>query len=518
MKVTLAVAGQKLVRDLEIPANRPIPTAEGDTLKARQRKILNHIAGSKGSKGSDIMPILARRLLKQPPAPQDAAVFDAVLRGIDGRKDCSDFQLAALLRLHALKLDTPEEAAKIKATALRFRYWNDEPGTDAMCFGSENHSLLFFGCQFMAGRFYADEVFSNSKRTGREQEALGLKRCLEWLAKTEKAGYQEYLSSTYMPLTAAALLNLVDFSGDEAISRRAAKLVDRIYTDLALQAFDGVTVSPQGRVYRNVLYPGNSGTQAMLAFATLTAPPAYSNWLVFQASSKYRQPQGLDQVMSQPADKAYRHDTVEITLHKTADYLLTALRIPAPFMAGKKNKKGQLLGMVPGEKGYQQHLWHAALGRDCHIFVNNPGGSFDLSKHRPGFWYGNGTLPRLEQRGSMLLEIFDIPETNPFGFTHAHWPTDAFDRQQAAGHWAFGARGKGYVALWCSQELRPHNEVLTGRELRAMGRRMAWVCLCGGAAESGTFEAFMAKCKALEPTFDEGTKEVKLKGAEGLKW
>lgn len=516
LKVELRVAGQTLVRDLEIPANRPPAPAAGATLKDQQRRILKHIAGSKGK--GDVWQLLARRLLKEPPAAADMAAIDSALKGIDGRKDCSDFALSALMRLHALKLDTPEEAAKLKAAALRFRYWSDEPGTDAMCFGSENHSLLFHGCQFMAGRFYADEVFSNSKRTGREQSALGLKRCLEWLDKTEKNGYQEYLSSTYMPLTAAALLNLVDFSGDEAIARRASALLDRLYNDLAVQAFDGVTVGPQGRVYRNVLYPQNSGTQALLAFATTAAPLSYTNWIAFQASSKYQPPQGLERVMSQPADKSYRHDTVEINVHKTADYLLTSLSIPAPFMAGKKDKKGKALGMVPGEKGYQQHLWHATLGRDCHVFVNNPGGSFDLSKHRPGYWYGNLTLPRLEQRRGVLLEIFDLPETNPFPFTHAHWPADAFDRQQAGGHWAFGAKGSGYVALWCSQALEPHSEVLTGRELRAVGRRAAWMCVCGSAAESGGFEAFIEKCKALDPSFDEGAKELKLKGAEGMKW
>ncbi len=50
-------------------------------------------------------------------------------------------------------------------------------------------------------------------------------------------------------------MNLIDFSGDAEMSRRAAALVDRIFVDLATQSFEGVTVAPQGRVYRNVLYP-----------------------------------------------------------------------------------------------------------------------------------------------------------------------------------------------------------------------------------------------------------------------
>ena len=516
LTVALAVAGQKLERHLEIPANKPVTAAVAGDVDEHRKQILAHLAGP-GKGSGDVMQILARRLLGQH-APKDADVLATTLRGIEARRDCSDFFLAGLLRLQLMGLTSPEEAAQIKRVALGFRYWMDEPGTDAMCFDSENHSLLFHGNQWLAGQLWPDDVFSNSRRTGREQAALGRQRCQAWLAHVEQEGFREFLSSTYIPLTVAALLNVVDFAGDADLARRAAAQVDRVFTDLAVQAFDGVTVGPQGRVYRNVLYPQDSGTQALLAYATPDAATAYSNWIVYLAASKtYRPPQGLDQLMRQPVTKNYRHEDVELAVHKTAACLLSSLQIPAaPVAAASPGHK--VRGLQPGTPGYQQHLWHATLGRDCHMFVNHPGASFDLCESRPGYWYGNGTLPRLTQHAGQVLEIFDIPETHPIPFTHAYWPADAFDRQSVQGHWAFGAKGTGFVALWCSSALTPHNAVLTGRELRAEGRRVAWLCQCSDASTSGSFEAFIKTCEAQQPNFDEASLILRLNGRPALAW
>ncbi|MCX7007176.1 MAG: hypothetical protein NTY53_07995 [Kiritimatiellaeota bacterium] len=512
VKVALTVAGQRVERPLEIAANKPAVVAAQETVAERRKRMVEQMAANLRGNG-DVMQLIARRSLGQH-AEKDAVMLTNTLAGIAARRDCSDFSLAGLLRLQLLGLATPEESALIKQTALGFRYWMDEPGADAMCFDSENHSLLFHGCQLLLGKLYPDEIFANSKRTGREQAALGQKRCLAWLDHVEQHGFKEFLSSTYMPLTLAALLNLVDFSGDEAIARRAAAQVDRIFRELAAQAFDGVTVGPQGRVYRNVLYPQDSGTQALLAFATPAALPASSSWIIYLATAKkYRPPAGLEQLMVQAVDRVTLHEGVELALHKTPAYLLSSLQIPrvAPV-------PGKVKGMQPGTPGYQQHLWHATLGRDCHVFVNHPGSSFDLCESRPGYWYGNGTLPRLGQRGGQVLEIFNIPDTHPIGFTHAYWSADAFDLQEVSGHWAFGVKGAGYIALWCSQPLTPHNAVLMGRELRAEGRRVAWACLCGDATTNGSFAAFCQSCRSQQPVFDETKLTVQLKGREALAW
>ncbi len=517
LKVSIEAAGHTLERSLEVPANRPPGQPSLLPLDEHRREHLLHFARD-GAR--HILNVLARRILGE--GQDESAIFAATLQGIDERRDCSDFTLAALLRMAHLGLASPDELAAIRRSALAFRYWDDEPGTDAMCFGSENHSLLFHGCQLLAGRLWPDERFSNSGRTGAEQAALGLRRCAAWLAEVEPVGFREYLSSTYMPLTVAALMNVADFSGDPALAQRAAGVVDGVFRDLAAHAFDGVVIAPQGRVYRNVLYPETGGTQALLSYAVPEATIAHTNWLGFVASSPtYQPPTDLAPLMARPACRRYRQDGVEVVLHRTSDYLLTSLAIPASFDSGEGAAEAPAnwrSALWPGKPGYQQHLWQATLARDCHVFVNHPGATFDQSQSRPGYWYGNGSLPSLSQTEGVLAEIFDIPEGHPVGFTHAHWPSDAFDRQEVSGHWAFGVRRTGAVALWCSAPLEPHHDVLTGRELRAPGRRVAWLCLCGPAASAGAFDAFVGSCLELSPALDARARCLRLRGEALLEW
>jgi hypothetical protein len=270
-----------------------------------------------------------------------------------------------------------------------------------------------------------------------------------------------------------------------------------------------------------VLYPHASATQAMLAYALADVPPAHSGWAAFVASSPaYRLPDDLAERLAAPASRRERHQGVELCLDKTRDGLLASVSIPASFDDGAPrrplpaNAEGVLR---PGRPGYQQHLWHASLARGCHVFVNHPGATFDGTQSRPGYWYGNGVLPRLAQRGGMLLEIFRIPASHPVHFTHAHWPADAFDRQELRDHWAFGQRRSGRIALWCSRPLRRHDDVLTARELRAEGRHVAWVCLCGSAAD-GDFDAFIRACTARRPQLDDAGLVLRVDGDEALRW
>lgn len=560
LAVQVADGGQTLRRLLEIPANRTAYAVEA-TADVRTTR-LEFIAGLTVAATVPLngkachLPLLARRLLGRT-LEIDSTLLDAILAFIDGRSDCADFALATLLRLEALKLTTGEESAKIRRTALAFRYWSDEPGADAMCYWSENHSLLFHGCQLIAGRLYPADVFSNSNRTGEAQAALGAARCREWFDRIESRGFEEFNSGTYLPITVGALLNVVDFCGDVEMSRRAAALIDRLYEDLASHAFDGIVISPQGRVYRNVLYPEESGTQAILSDATSKAPPEFLNllnssqphdwtgdWIVYQASSPvYRPPAYLDALIQEPVSKRYRQAGVEIVLHKTKDWLLTSLSIPAPIASLTEDAAAHLM---PGRAGYQQHLWQATLGRECHVFVNHPGCSYDHaqsepSPSRPGYWYGNGVLPRLRQREGVLEAIFDIPDgslsardrespeyawaagpwPNPFDlhpipFTHVHWPSDAFDRWEVREHWLFGQKGGGCIGLWCSEPLTPHDDVLAGREFRAWAHRSAWLVVCEGLAERGSFRSFIESCLARQPEFDSGGLSLRMKGGKPL--
>lgn len=552
--VAVRMAGAREFRRMfEFPGNRPAGRApEGDRRAAHLAFVAKAGVGGEAPAAWNavVLPLLARRLLGVTTA-NDARDFAGSVAMVDARQDCADFVLAGLLRLEWLKLATPAESAEIERAALAFRYWTDEPGNDAMCFHSENHSLLFHGCQLLAGRLYPDKVFGNSGKTGEEQARIALPRIRAWAEHIGVRGFEEFNSGTYMPITIAAMLNIVEFGGDAELAARLSGQVDGIYRDLARHSFKGGVISPQGRVYGDVLFPEETGTQALLALASeatdvnlegprSAAEQRMGDWVAFPASAKgYRPPEDLGELIRRPVSMVYRHADVQIVLEKTADTILTSLAVPAIPREGEQPGND----LRPGGAGYQQHLWQATLGRDCHVFVNHPGGTFDGTKSRPGYWHGNGLLPRVRQNGRILQAIHVIadgrwtrPEitpdvwnwgststvrpydVHPIPFTHAHWPADAFDREVRRGGWVFGQKDGGLIGVWCSERLVAHHDVLTGRELRATGPLSAWLVVCGSVTTDGTLENFMAACEARAPGFDRVALTMSVKGEPAMRW
>jgi len=507
--IEMQVHGHELERKFEIPSNFPIVQLDPDRpLAEHRREHLQYLAEGRSRWHNYFAQAIARKVLGEP-AVYDSEGLDRALRRIDKRIDCADFDMAFAMRLYRLGAGTEEDRRRIKESALGFKHWRDEPGDDGMCYHSENHRLLFHSGQLISGNLWPDEIFTNSGKTGRQQAELGRKRCLEWLDELEAQGYHEFLSTTYAPITVGAVMNLVDFSDDAEISRRAALQMDKIYRMLALHSFDGIMSGPQGRSYRRILYPQILGTQALLSYATPAMVASSSPWTIFVASSpKYRPPEDLKRIAFTPAHKTYRESYYLIDLHKTDDYMLSSIEIPP----SAKDPTFEDDGLQPGGGGYQQHIWHAMLARDCHVFTNHPGASRDLVDTRPSYWAGSKIMPRQTQRENILMQIFEIPEDHTIQFTHAYWPSDVFDRQVIRDHWIYGQKGDGYIGLWCSTKPQFHSEVLTDRELRAYGCETAWVCVCSSKAESGDFGSFMSSCKDLDPDFSSRRLRLELKG------
>jgi hypothetical protein len=167
-------------------------------------------------------------------------------------------------------------------------------------------------------------------------------------------------------------------------------------------------------------------------------------------------------------------DEVNKVTYKTPDYMLASAQ-----------------DYHPGEKGYQQHIWQATLGPDAVVFVNHPATVSDNGAHRPNFWAGNYVLPRVAQWKDVLLALHQLPDDDWLGFTHAYFPTYAFDEYAVRGDWAFARKGDSYLALGASQGL---SLVKRGRgayhELRSYGSPNVWVCQMGRAALDGDFDDF----------------------------
>lgn len=473
-----------------------------------------------------VFHVLARLALGLSTQEDELLLMDD-LDYIENRGDCADFLVIGFIRLLHNYSVNPVLYNRIKTVLLGFRYWMDEPGTDGMCFWSENHALMFYGAQLVVGKMFENELFTCSNRTGAQQEEIARQRCLNWLQDVENCGVEEFNSASYMPVTLAALLNLVDYAPQE-FSLRAKNILDSLLCQLCCHVFDQSVISPQGRVYRDVIHPCQQTVQTLLHLIDPTLP--YSSkesiWCVCFETSKYQFPVQLKELMKKEKDISYISGNARIELKKEKDYILTSVRCPresndspdwinlcfVPNADRNTNTYVKSLNerfhgttvFEPGVYGYQQHLWYAALSSQAVVFVNHPGTDTDFDHMRPGYWFGNGVMPAVLQKGNVLGAIYKIPKNNPITFTHTFWPMCQFDHTEQNNHWMFARLNDGFIGLWCSGKQIIHQDALTNAEYRCYGSEMAYFCVCGSRTDF-LWDGFKEYCSSLEPLYDANT-------------
>lgn len=514
--------GQTLKRRMEDIRNIVPKQLHGLDMKSNQVEILKRTAAveslSRGDKfGFSISNILARKALSME-TDRDLELFLETLDQIESRYDCSDFLVCGLIRYLKNYELTPELSQRVKEVLLHYRYWMDQDGSDAMCFWSENHSLMFYVSAMNAGELYPREYFVRAGMTGAELYENGKQKMEQWLTDVEAHGFEEFLSTVYMCVTFAGLLNAIDYTPD-SISERATKVTDRLLEMLAQHTYKGSIIAPMGRVYRQVIYPFLQGAQALMNLVNPDIPYSYGEgWLAFYATSSYKLPADLEKKMKEDADLCYSTGNALIKLEKNPFYCLTSVQSPRMDEGFKRwNNLTLSTGEVdkttheytkslnerfhgttcfePGTYGYQQHMWSAALDAETHIFVNHPGGTCDSSQMRPGYWYGNGVMPAVRQENGILCANYQIPENYPIHFTHVFWPEVKFDETRHSEHWLYGKKGDGFVAIWCSERLQPHNDQVMDCEYRSYGNDISYLCICTGTDSCKNLDDFIKYCQ-----------------------
>lgn len=440
------------------------------------------------------------RLCKGTPLDEtDVKIIRLCLNETAEQKDCCDFRFSYVLAAVKKGFLPPELVEEIKETALNFSYWCDEQSIGAMCFNSENHSLLFHGCQLIAGSLWPNEIFLRSGRTGREQEKIARDRINAWIIKIEKDGLSEFLSGTYSSITVAALLLAVDFADDD-LSARASRLIDGIFYDFAYNTFDGVVYAPQGRIYRGAITPWRESSQVLSYFATGNGGPTGlddpGSFLAPFTDTRYTFPTDINERLHQKGMHYGKAEGTVVQTYKGESFMLTSL--PLEYVNG--NCFGRYM---PGRIGFQQHLSYATLGGICFVYANHPGITVDASYLRPGYWFGNGFFPAQKQWDNLLGQVFPLCESHPVPFTHLYFPINTFDSWEQDGNWLFGKRGKGYIGVWCSNKLSLFNDdIRQCCDFRAECGAAAYFTVCGDTELCGSFEDFKKYARDFAPEFD----------------
>jgi hypothetical protein len=172
---------------------------------------------------------------------------------VNQRHDCADFRLISIIKAYMAygHLLSDEAKIAIKEAMLNFKYWMDEPGTDGMCYWSENHQLLFATCEYLAGQLFLNEVFTNDGNLGKYHKEKAKTKINRWLYNRFTYGFTEWHSNTYYEEDIAPLAVLIDHSDDHDMVQQSKILMDILMFDMAIHSFNGYFVATSGRCYEN---------------------------------------------------------------------------------------------------------------------------------------------------------------------------------------------------------------------------------------------------------------------------
>ena len=439
----------------------------------------------------------------------DTGMILKTIDSINQRADCSDFYLVGLLGMLYRFGDSPNFPDNLRQPLedciLNFKYWHDEPGSDAMCYTTENHSILFHTCEVLAGQRYPEHVFTNNGQTGAWHRQKGEQRTLEWLHKRAASGFQEWDSNCYFEEDVLALTHLSDLAETGEVWEMATVVLDKMFFTMAVNSYKGVFGSTHGRTYTPFIKGGQFEATSGITRVAWGMGQFNDHILgsVSLACSNYEVPPLIAAIAADAREEMWdreqhtgteddfkasgsRGTGVNKVTYRTPDYMLCSAQ-----------------DWHPGEPGYQQHIWQATLSPNAVVFVTHPTCESEEGSHRPNYWHGNAILPRVAQWKDVLIAVHNLPHNDWMGFTHAYFPTAAFDEWAMEGGWAFAKAGSGYLAITAARGL---HLTTTGdnafRELRSYGLQNAWLVQMGREALDGSFAEFQQKVLAQPHLWD----------------
>ena len=369
----------------------------------------------------------------------------------------------------------------------------------------DTEELLFAASELLAGQLYPEHSFPCSQRSGQWHRQRAEKAVTRLLRHAATAGFADPSSHSLAQLL-TALAHLIDLADSQEIWDLAAVVIDKVLVTLALDSFQGVYGAGQIAAESGGVIPNGHVSPLAGVARLMWGIGAWNRHLAAPVSlcccQGYQLPPLIASLATEPTPAAMwasqRHaiataceedrkdgeDPLPRTLHKatyrTPDYLLSSAQ---DFQPGQPSRGGQ--------------SWQATLDADAIVFVNHPGAHDpEQDAYRDGYWR-SGLLPRVAQHRDLLIALYALPETDPFGFTRAYFPTFAFDEHQVGKDWVFAAKGDAYIALGCSQTIElVQDGPAASRELRASGHNVAWLCQMGRKADYGSFAEFRKRVLA----------------------
>ncbi|MBN2391543.1 MAG: hypothetical protein JXR84_12535, partial [Anaerolineae bacterium] len=421
---------------------------EGDYAK-RRMDALQHAVRCEGN----LFGEMAKMALGMWNALEPRVLLQYIER-INQRATGSAVHLLGLLGMQHRWGDAPEFPkalpAALKTCLLNFDY---DQHLDAV---PESEQLLLHTCEILAGQLYPKRRFKRSEQNGEWHVAQGKRRAMDWLRARAMGGFGEWDSAGAFEGELVALAHLIDLVENEALWEMATVVLDKLLFSIALNSFHGVLGGTQGRsdaasVLGGWLSPLGGVTRLLWGMGILNQHLAGAVSLV--CMEDYELLPLFEEIAVTAPDELWNREqhiiTVDNDAHEARSVNKVTYRTPDYLLGSAQDYR-------PGAPGTREHIWQATLGPGAIVYTNHPANSGTTEAHAPGFWRGNGILPRVAQWKDTLIAVYNLPDDDWMGFTHAYFPTAAFDaycvREDAQGHpWAFAQKGAGYLALTAAQ-------------------------------------------------------------------
>lgn len=482
-----------------LAGNLSFSQARFGTYQTRQQEALHHAAGGQGS----VFHEMARLELGLWADVRWKTFHDTmalVESRADGSAACLVGLLGTLCRYGHDEQFPADLREALRTCILSFRYWTDEPGRDAMWFWSEHRQILFHCCQILAGQLYPGDIFPNQGLTGAEHRQLGEQRALSWLRKRAAGGFREWDSNPEENVL--ALSHLAALAASDEVHEMATVVLDKLFFGLAVNSFQGVSGSMHGRnCAPGIKDGGRAATSGLtrLLWGIGICNDRVSGTVSLACAESYRLPPVIEALALDPAPEIWAREQHAGTRETWCDGAEGTWCINKMLYKTPDGMVASVQDFAPGQPGGQQHIWQAALSPDAVVFVTHPSCTSEDGAHRPNFWHGHVRLPRVAQYRDVLFALHDLGDEDWMGFTHAYFPTYAFDAYYLQGGWAFAQVGDGYLALTASTGLQMiHAGSHARRELRAYGRKTVWILQMGRRELDGDFRDFRMRVQSLQ--------------------
>ena len=357
-------------------------------------------------------------------------------------------------------------------------------------------AILSHTCEFLTGQRFQMQIFPKSGKTGREHMQQGFNLAVDWLQERAHAGFEDWGSSEEITRALIALSILVDLAEDTALQELAVVVMDKIFFSMALNLYQGILSAPQRQATHLDLKGGllqPTAGIARLMWGQGVFNHRIEGYVSLACMKEYGFPKMIAEIAANIPEEIWAKEQhapgvpVNKVTYRTPDYHLSSAQ-----------------DFLPGTVGSAEHIWQATLGPGAIVFVTNPGSSYEGTGMAPGYWVGNASLPRIAQWKNTLIAIYDLPEQDWMGFTHAYFPVKAFDDYHLREGWAFSRKGDGYLAITASQGIDLVKQGSQAfKELRSSRGEVVWVCHMGRKALDGDFRSFQEKILDLPVQFGE---------------